>query len=118
MEEETVFPEGIRIFARSKAPEWIVADISIKPKELLDWMRSVSPKGDDIKLQVCESKTGKLYMRLDTWKPDKDRQQSAVQQAAKEYRAPAAPPPPPAAPPPPPAATPDYTDDSIDDIPF
>lgn len=50
-----------------KAPDFVKAGISIKRKDLGNWLRG---KTDDwINIDVKESKDGKWYCSVSTWKP-------------------------------------------------
>ena len=63
------FVDGLIIKApHEKAPDFVKARISIKRKDLGNWLRS---KDDDwINLDVKVSKSGKLYAQVDDWKPE------------------------------------------------
>jgi len=110
---EIVFPEGIRIFAaKASQPDWVLGSIKIEPVKLINWLKLISPDATDVQLQIRESNSKKIYMCLDTWKPNQDQQQ---EQRRADTR-PSLPMPANPAPCPPPAQFDD--DDSIDDIPF
>ena len=52
-----------------RAPDFVKCGISIKRKELGNWLRG---KEDEwINIQVKESKGGKWYAEIDNWKPEK-----------------------------------------------
>lgn len=68
---EKVFVDGLMAKKpHANAPEWVKCNISLKREELLAWLSAQSE--DWINLQVCESKRGKWYAEVDTWKPDTD----------------------------------------------
>lgn len=75
--EPVTFSEGIFLNKVSeKAPEWIKASVSIHVKTAIDWLNSLEHKGliDEkgyVKLTGKESKAGKRYFQVDTWKPTK-----------------------------------------------
>lgn len=71
------------------APDFIKVNVSIKRKELIDWLDGRSD--DWVNVQIKESKGGKWYAQVDDWKP------------AESQRSPASAP---------------KTDDFDDDIPF
>jgi hypothetical protein len=49
------------------APDFVKCGISINRKSLMEWLAG---RGDEwINLQVKESKEGKWYAQVDTWKP-------------------------------------------------
>jgi len=68
MESQKVFVDGLIAKKPSdKAPEWVKVNLSIKREELAAWLTG---QGDEwINVQVCESKNGKWYAEVDTWKP-------------------------------------------------
>ena len=78
-EQETVFADGIYLNTVSeKAPEFIKANVSIHLKKAQEWLYAMEQQGmaDEkgyIKLVGKESKQGKRYLQLDTWKPEQKR---------------------------------------------
>lgn len=55
---------------RDGAPDFIKCTISIKRKDLGNWLRQKSE--DWINLDVKRSKDGKLYAEVNNWKPKSD----------------------------------------------
>jgi hypothetical protein len=53
---------------RDNAPEFVKGSISIKRKELGNWLRA--EMDDWINLDIKVSKGGKWYAEVNTWKPD------------------------------------------------
>jgi hypothetical protein len=49
------------------APEWVKCNLSIKREDLISWLAGQSDEW--INVQVCESKGGKWYAEVDSWKP-------------------------------------------------
>jgi len=72
---EKEFVDGLIVKSpREGAPDFVKMAISIKRKDLGNWLRS---KDDEwINIDVKESKGGKWYAEVNTWKPE---QQSATQ---------------------------------------
>ena len=67
--EDKVFVDGMIVKApHENAPDFIICNLSIKCKELVEFMRANHKEGW-CNLQVKRSKGGKLYAELDTWKP-------------------------------------------------
>jgi len=65
---------------RDNAPDFVKCQISIKRKDLGNWLRG---KDDDwINIDVKESKQGKWYAEVNTWKPDQDKSGRPEQPAA------------------------------------
>ena len=72
------FVNGLIVKApKSGAPDYIKASISIKRDDLLDWLGDRD--GDWINIVVKESKGGKWYCAVDTWKPNSDSQSDRPQ---------------------------------------
>jgi len=68
MENQKVFVDGLMAKKpRDNAPDWIKCNISLKREDLISWL--TEQKDEWINVQVCESKTGKWYAEVDTWKP-------------------------------------------------
>lgn len=76
------FVNGLIVKApKSGAPEFVKLAISIKREELIAWL---SERSDEwINLQVKESRNGKWYAAVDTWKPEPkgERQESRPHKA-------------------------------------
>lgn len=64
------FIDGLMVKApHPKAPDFVKCSISIKRKDLGNWLRG---KDDEwINLVIKESKGGKWYAAVDNWKPEK-----------------------------------------------
>ena len=68
---DIVFAKGINYFPpREQAPDFVLGTISIKPTELVPWLRDNKDKIKEngyIQLQALMSKNGKPYVKLDTY---------------------------------------------------
>ena len=69
------FPNGLMVKQPSeKAPEFIKCHLSIKRKDMGNWLRG---KTDDwINLDVKVSRDGKWYAEVNNWKPEKKEAQA------------------------------------------
>lgn len=81
MSNEIEFVEGLIVKApRDGAPDFVKASISIKREELIDWLSSRS--GDWVNIDVKESRNGKWYAAVNTYRPKGDKpQRSGANQA-------------------------------------
>ena len=74
--KEPIYANGFYAKAKSpKTPEWIIAKFGIKIDEL-DWFRNAvanaKESGEEwLNFDIKEGKTGKMYIELDTFKPQK-----------------------------------------------
>jgi len=77
------FVDGLIVKApRDGTPDFVKMSISIKRKELGNWLRS---KDDEwINLDVKVSKSGKWYAAVNDWKPEQS-QQPAKQAPSNEF---------------------------------
>jgi len=68
---EKIFADGIYLNKVSdKAPDFIVANVSIHIEKGIAWLKTQTPNEKGyITLVGKESKQGKRYFELDTWKP-------------------------------------------------
>jgi hypothetical protein len=55
---------------RPTAPDWIKCNLSVNRDELVTWLTGQT--NEWINIQVCESRNGKWYAEVDTWKPKKE----------------------------------------------
>lgn len=67
------FVDGLIVKApRQGAPEYVLANLSIKRAELIAWLQS---RGDEwINVECKVAKSGKAYAAVDNWKPSSERQ--------------------------------------------
>jgi hypothetical protein len=65
---EKVFADGFIFKRNEKAPEFVVGSVSIKVDEAMAFLAQNESNGW-VNLNVKQSKGGKYYMELDTWKP-------------------------------------------------
>ena len=74
MAEDMEFPKGLIVKApRDGAPDFVIASISIKREELIEWLSSKD--GDWINLDVKEAKSGHWYASVNTFKPRQEQQE-------------------------------------------
>ncbi len=67
---EKQFVNGIRFKeVNENAPDWIKMKFSINRLQLIEWLQNESAD-EWIEIDVKESKAGKLYCEVNTWKPD------------------------------------------------
>lgn len=67
------FVDGLIVKApRDGAPEYVLANLSIKRAELIAWLQS---RGDEwINVECKVAKSGKAYAAVDNWKPSGEKQ--------------------------------------------
>lgn len=54
------------------APAWVIANLSVHRESLLKWLTENPQLADEqgyIRMTIKESKEGKRYTEVDTWKP-------------------------------------------------
>ena len=79
---DQILPEGIRFFPKGqKAPDFVIGTMVVTVDELLEFANSRPDLLTDyngkrqLKLQLLNSKQGKLYASVDTFKPTSQTQQ-------------------------------------------
>lgn len=73
---DQILPEGLRFFPKHQnQPDFVLGTMIITPNDLVSWLKE-NPQlltdyngAKQIKLQLLNSKAGKLYAAVDTWKP-------------------------------------------------
>ncbi len=81
---EAEFPKGLMVKKpRDDAPDFVIASISIKREELIEWLSSKD--GDWINLDVKEAKSGHWYASVNTFKPKQQEQKPGANVPAAEY---------------------------------
>lgn len=77
---EKEFPNGlIAKKPNDNAPGFVVCGLSIKRKDLGNWLRNQTD--DWINCQIKISKQGKYYVEVDTWKPSEGQRQELKEAA-------------------------------------
>lgn len=67
---DKIFGEGIYYDLPVKAPEFVKGKITIEVDKFVEFIKK-HRNGDFVRLDVKQSKAGKLYLELNTWKPGK-----------------------------------------------
>lgn len=85
------FIGGLNFKAKNpNAPDYVICKGSIKREDLIAWLQS--QQGEWINFDVKESKGGKMYAAVDTWKPNDGSRQGGQaqrpQQRAPQQQAP------------------------------
>lgn len=107
MSDDIQFAEGVYFKAPAEnAPDFVYGKISLKRQQVIDWLNTLD--GEWVNLDVKESKGGKIYCSVDTWKPDSQRGGSSGSRGGAPQRTrPQSSKP-----------TPDSFEDDMDQIPF
>ena len=87
---DTVFVDGLRVYKPTdRAPEWVVANLSIEADKLAAWLAEQTADGrGQVRAVICRSaKSGNYYAKLDTYRPTGE----SDQRTATATPAPAAP---------------------------
>lgn len=71
MAEEMEFVDGLIVKQpHEKAPDFVKASISIKVKDLGNWLREKNKAGEEwVNVDVKESRNGRWYAAVSTFKP-------------------------------------------------
>lgn len=77
-DKEIEFADGLIVKApRQGAPDYVKASISIKVADLGMWLRAKHKAGEEwVNLDVKESKAGKWYAAVNTYKPKAEEKKS------------------------------------------
>ena len=66
---EKQFVDGLRVKEKNEnIPEWIKVRLLVNRLQLIEWLQNQTEKW--IEIDVKESKVGKLYCEVNTWKPE------------------------------------------------
>lgn len=91
MENKVVFVDGLNIYTpNSNAPEWVKADMVINPTKLIKWLQDndqylkEGKHGLELRLQVKESASKKLYASVDTYQPKLKEEVTSKQTVVEE----------------------------------
>lgn len=80
MDNDTIFPAGVRVFQpRTNAPEWVLADLVVNPKEFLEFCKEHAEHRNqhgEMRFQLRRGRSGNQYLALDTYKPKPSSEES------------------------------------------
>lgn len=77
MENKKIFVDGLIVKTRrDTAPDWIKGHLSIKVQELRAFLDQYE-KEEWLNVDICQSKLGKLYAQLNTFKPQPKAEEAA-----------------------------------------
>lgn len=68
MTDKTFVP-GVIVKRGDNAPDFILANVSVKKRELIEWLESTP--GDWVNWVLKRGRSGKCYAEVDTWKPER-----------------------------------------------
>lgn len=83
MSEEKVFVDGMIVKRHPNAPDFVKASVSFKMDEFLAFARQ-HHKDKWLNVQIKESRGGKLYAELDTWRPSQQEVHDHGMQQARQ----------------------------------
>lgn len=64
-----IFANGIIFKRPQNAPDYVIGSLSVKVEEFIGFLKEQG--GEWVNLKIMESKGGKPYIELDTWKANK-----------------------------------------------
>lgn len=65
---DKIFADGFIAKRHDNAPDFVIVGLSVKVSEAVEFLQQNESNGW-VNLQVKQSKTGKYYVELDTWRP-------------------------------------------------
>ena len=83
MTTEKVFADGFSFKRRESAPEFVIGNVSIKVDEAVPFLQK-NAKNGWVNLNVLTAKSGKQYIELDQWEPNKDEVTKQVNPVAQD----------------------------------
>lgn len=70
VQDEKIFADGFSFKRRENAPDFVVGSISVKVDEATTFLKD-NAKNGWVNIDIKTAKSGKPYMELDTWEPQK-----------------------------------------------
>lgn len=76
MANEKIFADGLRLERPGpKAPEWVKGKISVFVPKFTEFLQKHQSEKGWVNFDIKKSKSGVLYVELNTWKPGQTQQQ-------------------------------------------
>lgn len=83
MTTEKVFADGFSFKRRESAPDFVIGNVSIKVDEAVPFLQK-NAKNGWVNLNVLTAKSGKQYIELDQWEPNKEEVTKEVNPVAQD----------------------------------
>jgi hypothetical protein len=83
MTTEKVFADGFSFKRRESAPDFVIGNVSIKVDEAVPFLQK-NAKNGWVNLNVLTAKSGKQYIELDQWEPNKEEVTKQVNPVAQD----------------------------------
>lgn len=68
MEKSNLFVNGLFVSRRENAPDFVLSSLSFNEK-FIDYLKSNFNQKGYVNIDILKSKEGKLYAKLNDWKP-------------------------------------------------
>ena len=82
---EIQFVEGMIAKKPSEKAPWVKVKLAIKKAEFVEFLAKTDMNNLWMNIDVCESKAGKWYAKVDTWKPEKQEGQYTQTEEQKAF---------------------------------
>ena len=66
---ENKFIQGLFTSRRDNSPEFVKANLSFRTEQFIKWLKANTNDKGYCNVDILESKEGKLYAKLNDWKP-------------------------------------------------
>lgn len=73
--EEPKFITGLFTKRSEKAPDFLLASLSFKTEQFIEWLKSHTNQAGYCNIDVLKSKDGGVYSKHNDWQPSGDREQ-------------------------------------------
>jgi hypothetical protein len=73
--EEPKFITGLFTKRSEKAPDFLLASLSFKTEQFIEWLKSHTNSSGYVNVDVLKSKDGGVYSKHNDWQPSGDREQ-------------------------------------------
>jgi hypothetical protein len=85
MSQEKIFAEGFIVKRKDNAPEFVIANVSVKVSEAIAFLKNHEKNGW-VNLGIKKARSGSMYMELDTFEPRKTDAPTPAPQPEPERR--------------------------------
>lgn len=82
MSSEKIFADGFSFKRREKAPEFVIGSMSVRVEQAVAFLKEHANENGWVNLNINMGKSGKPYVELDTFVPQKDSKAPAKSKAS------------------------------------
>ncbi len=80
---KTIFIDGLRVYSRKLgAPDYVLGSLVAEVDTLTKFLKANADEKGVVRIDILRAKSGRSYLKLNTWKPTKTKNETPIEQTA------------------------------------